>query len=91
MISIQENISLAEFTTFKIGGQAKLFVVAHDEDEVIEALVYAKKNNLSVFVLGGGSNLLIADTGFHGLVIKIENIDIQNIVTNILSNNEEKL
>ena len=68
---IQENVSLAEFTTFKIGGKARLFVRTTGETEVIEALKFAEQNDLDVFILGGGSNVLIADEGFDGLVLQI--------------------
>ncbi|HRZ34066.1 MAG TPA: UDP-N-acetylmuramate dehydrogenase [Candidatus Moranbacteria bacterium] len=73
MIKIQQNIPLAQFTTFKIGGPAKFFCEVKDEKELAEALNYAKKNNLEVFVLGGGSNILVSDEGFNGLVIKLLN------------------
>ena len=69
--TIQENISLAEFTTFKIGGKARLFVRATGETEIIEALEFAEQNDLNIFILGGGSNVLIADEGFDGLVLQI--------------------
>lgn len=72
-MNIQKNIPLAPFTAFKIGGLAKFFVEVKDEKELIEAINYAKKNNLEIFMLGGGSNILISDEGFNGLVIKIQN------------------
>ncbi|MCA1622348.1 MAG: UDP-N-acetylmuramate dehydrogenase [Acidobacteria bacterium] len=70
-LDIQESVPLAEFTTFKIGGEARFFVSAQSEIEIIEALRFAEKNKLEVFILGGGSNLLIADEGFDGLVLQI--------------------
>lgn len=71
-MKIQENISLALYTTFKIGGQAKFFCLVKNENEIEEAIDFAKKNSLSFFFLGAGSNLLISDSGFEGLVIKSE-------------------
>ena len=71
LFTIQENVSLAEFTTFKIGGKARFFVRATGETEIIEALKFAEQNDLDVFILGGGSNVLIADEGFDGLVLQI--------------------
>jgi UDP-N-acetylmuramate dehydrogenase len=68
---IQQNVSLAEHTTFKIGGKARFFVEACDESEVISAIEFAEENALEIFILGGGSNVLIADEGFNGLIIKI--------------------
>ena len=70
-ISIQKNVQLAPFTTMKIGGKARFFVRASDEVDVVAAVQFARSQNLPLFVLGGGSNVLIADNGFDGLVIKI--------------------
>jgi UDP-N-acetylmuramate dehydrogenase len=70
-LKIKEFVPLAEFTTFKIGGRARFFIEAESESDVIEALNFACVNALEVFILGGGSNVLIADEGFDGLVIKV--------------------
>ncbi len=70
-VIIQKNISLAELTTLKIGGQARFFVSAKSEIEIVEALNFAEHNNLETFILGGGSNVLIADTGYDGLVLQV--------------------
>ena len=81
-MKIQKNILLAPYTTFKIGGAAKFFCEVKNEEEILEALKFAREKNLSVFVLGGGSNLLVSDKGFDGLVIKIQNskFKIQNLL-----------
>ena len=68
---LHENVPLAPFTTFGIGGPARYFIEAPDEETVLEAVHYAIDHNLPLFVLGGGSNLLVADRGFPGLVVKI--------------------
>jgi UDP-N-acetylmuramate dehydrogenase len=70
-VLLLENISLAPLTTIKIGGPAKYFVEASNIGEVQEAFSYARSRDLALFVLGGGSNLLIADAGWPGLVLKI--------------------
>jgi UDP-N-acetylmuramate dehydrogenase len=75
-LNIQKNIPLAPLTTFKIGGPAKFFVEVSDEEALLEALQFANENNLKVFVLGGGSNILVSDEGFDGLVIKLKASDI---------------
>jgi len=79
-MNIQENIPLAPYTTFKIGGPARFFCEAKDEEEIIEALKFAQEKKLPVFILGGGSNVLVSDKGFDGLAIKIQNskFKIQN-------------
>ncbi len=71
-MKIEENISLAPFTTLKIGGVARYFAVVSDRQELITSLKLAKEKKLPVFILGGGSNVLISDDGFRGLVIKNE-------------------
>lgn len=68
---LQENVLLAPYTTLKIGGNARYFVRAETEEAVSEALMFAESKGLPVFVLGGGSNVLIADAGFDGLVLQI--------------------
>lgn len=72
MINISENISLNKFTSIKLGGKAKLFYECKTEKDLIECLDYAKKNNLKIQILGGGSNIIFSDDGFDGLVIKID-------------------
>jgi UDP-N-acetylmuramate dehydrogenase len=67
---IEKGIALAPFTTFKIGGQAKWFVQADTPEEIVAAIRWAKEKNEKFFVLGGGSNVLISDNGFDGLIIK---------------------
>ena len=68
---IEENKPLAPFTTFGIGGPARWFVEAASEEEIAEAAAWAKKHAAKLFVLGGGSNLLVADAGFDGLVLRV--------------------
>jgi UDP-N-acetylmuramate dehydrogenase len=70
-LSIQENIPLAPLTTFQVGGPARYFVDAHTETEVIEAVTHAQERHWPLFVLGGGSNLVISDDGWPGLVLKV--------------------
>lgn len=70
-LEIQQNVSLADFTTFKIGGKARYFATAESERGILEAIEFAEANNLQIFILGGGSNILIADAGFDGLVLQI--------------------
>lgn len=71
-MKIEENILLSNYSNYKIGGPARFFCVAHSESDIGEALDVAAKNKLPFFVLGGGTNLLIDDGGFPGVVIKPE-------------------
>jgi UDP-N-acetylmuramate dehydrogenase len=70
-MTIQENVPLAPLTTLHVGGPARYFAVARREDEVREAVDFAKTRQLPLFVLGGGSNLLVADSGWPGLVLRM--------------------
>jgi UDP-N-acetylmuramate dehydrogenase len=90
-LNIQENVVLANYTTFRIGGTAKYFFEAQTNEDLINALRWigpgqgyggqAKENSpiggLPYFILGGGSNLLVSDQGFDGLVIKNQNSKIK--------------
>jgi UDP-N-acetylmuramate dehydrogenase len=68
---LQENIPLAPLTTFRIGGPARYLVEAKSVSEVQEAIAFARSKDLPLFVLGGGSNLVVADSGWPGLVLKV--------------------
>jgi UDP-N-acetylmuramate dehydrogenase len=70
-IRIQQDIPLAPFTTLRIGGPARFFCDIRTEPELLEALAHARHHSLEIFTLGGGSNLVVADTGFNGLVLRI--------------------
>lgn len=68
---IQEDVLLAEYTTFKLGGPADFFVSVATAKELQEALVWARQKNVPYVIIGGGSNVLFPDEGFRGLVIHI--------------------
>jgi UDP-N-acetylmuramate dehydrogenase len=70
-MQLRENQPLAPFTTFGIGGPARWFVEAASEEEVVEATAWAQEHGASLFVLGGGSNLLVSDAGFNGLILRV--------------------
>lgn len=70
-VQIQENIPLAPMTTFQVGGEARYFIEAETEDDIGQAVNFAREHRLPLFVLGGGSNLVISDSGWDGVVIKI--------------------
>lgn len=71
-MQVQENVSLAPLTTIGIGGPARFFFRATSVDELREALAWAREQSLATFILGGGSNLLVSDGGFDGLVIHVD-------------------
>lgn len=69
---MRENVSLTPLTTLGVGGTARFFVEARSADDVREAVEYAKSKDLPLFVLGGGSNLVVADSGWPGLALRIQ-------------------
>jgi UDP-N-acetylmuramate dehydrogenase len=70
-VHIRENVPLAPYTTLQVGGPARYFIDARSEAEILDALSYAHDYSLEVFVLGGGSNLVVSDAGWPGLVLKV--------------------
>ena len=68
---LEENKLLAGLTTLGIGGPARWFVEARSEADVADAAAWANARGLPLFVLGGGSNLLVSDRGFDGLVVQV--------------------
>jgi UDP-N-acetylmuramate dehydrogenase len=68
---LEENVALAPLTTFRVGGPARFFAEAESVDDIQEAVALARSNNFPLFILGGGSNLLVADRGWPGLVLKV--------------------
>jgi UDP-N-acetylmuramate dehydrogenase len=77
-MKILENVSLAHFCTFGIGGDAKFLVNIKSKDDLIAALTFAKQQGLPTFVLGGGSNILLPDEGINGVVLRMMNNNIVN-------------
>jgi len=80
----KENIFLNEpmkkHTSFKIGGNADIFLKAYSVEEIKKILKVSKDNNIPLFILGNGTNLLVRDEGYRGIIlqIKLENIQINN-------------
>ncbi len=71
MMTIQESVPLAPLTSMRVGGPARYLAEAESEDDVREAVRFARARKLPLFVLGGGSNLVVADSGWPGLVLKV--------------------
>jgi UDP-N-acetylmuramate dehydrogenase len=70
-LHIQHNVILRPHTTLQVGGAARLFVEAHSRQVLQQALWWANRQRQPTFLLGGGSNVVVADSGFDGLVIKL--------------------
>jgi UDP-N-acetylmuramate dehydrogenase len=78
-MNIEENRLLKSLTTFKIGGPARFYAEVSDPTELPKAFEFAESRNLPVLILGGGSNMLVSDNGFSGLVIHVNNRGIEDI------------
>lgn len=72
---ILENISLKEYTTYKIGGVAKALIIPKNEEELVSLLKYIKSNNIKYIILGNGSNVIFSDNTFDGIIIKLDSLD----------------
>jgi UDP-N-acetylmuramate dehydrogenase len=70
-MEIRTNIPLKNFTTMKIGGNARFVAEVHTPQEVAEICRKAKSQNLPIFIIGGGSNVIAKDEGFNGIIIRI--------------------
>ena len=64
------NVDLSQFSSFKIGGPADLLIKIQNTDELVKSVNFAKNLKINYFIIGGGTNLLISDSGFRGLIIK---------------------
>ena len=84
-MKFQKNVLLKNYTTFRIGGKAKYFFVAENKEDLIKAIKVAKILKLPFFILGGGSNILVSDKGFNGLVIKTQNTKYKILNTKIVA------
>jgi UDP-N-acetylmuramate--alanine ligase len=72
-------VKFSDLTTFKVGGGIKKYFEVKNKEEIEEAVKYAKQNNLPIFIIGGGSDILVSDKEFNGVVIKYVG---QNILFN---------
>lgn len=72
-LAIQENIPLASYTTLKIGGPARWFCITKTIEQLVEAVDWARQKNMPMAILSAGSNTLVSDQGFNGLVILVKN------------------
>src|SRR2546428_150840 len=70
-VELREQVPLAPYTTFGLGGKARYFVECGSEDEARAALAYAAERRLPAYVLGGGSNVVFLDSGFPGLILRL--------------------
>jgi UDP-N-acetylmuramate dehydrogenase len=70
-----ENVSMSKYTTYKVGGLAKVIVYPKDQKKLIMLLKFLKENKILYKILGNGSNTLFSDKVFDGVIIKLDNLD----------------
>ena len=73
--TLQENFPLSALTSFKTGGPARFLITPADKDELIETLEICKRHSIPILILGKGTNILISDAGFNGVVISTKNLN----------------
>jgi len=66
---VRENVNLADYTTMKVGGAARYFYVADDIKNFMKAIIFIQDEKIPYIIIGGGSNIIVSDKGFDGLVI----------------------
>ncbi len=76
-MEILENIPLSQFSSYKIGGSARYIIRAGNSEEVAEAIKFSRSKELPLFILGGGTNILFSDSGFSGVVLRPEIINLK--------------
>lgn len=69
--NIQENVEMKPFTTFRAGGKARFFAKAESVEEIVLLKKFADKRSVPFFMLGLGSNVVVSDSGFDGLIVKL--------------------
>jgi UDP-N-acetylmuramate dehydrogenase len=74
---VRKDAPLSEYTRFGIGGPADIYAETGNPESFVEALRIAKQSGLETVVIGGGTNLIVADAGFRGIVLKLSNREIR--------------
>lgn len=77
-----DNALMSDYTTYKVGGKVICVVIPEDEDSLIRLLKYLRKNNIKNKVLGNGSNVIFNNSGYDGVIIKLDNFNNINIINN---------
>ena len=80
-----KNVEFKELTTFRVGGGIKHFFEVKTKKEVVSAVSFAKKNKLPIFIIGGGSDILVSDKPYKGVVIKYEGESISCVSNTVTS------
>ena len=71
---VLENVSLKDYSSIKIGGNCKYLIKPYDIEHLIDLINYLKNNNIKYYVLGNGTNVILDDSYFDGVIIKLDNL-----------------
>lgn len=84
--TILKNVEIKNFTSFKVGGKVDYLVIPKDCEDIRTTLKFGKENNIPIYLMGNGSNLLVSDSGIRGLILKISktNFNKKEIKDNII-------
>ena len=82
---VQNNVSMKKYTTFKVGGEAKIFITPLTIDSLSQALKIISESDYPFFVLGSGSNIIVSDNGYEGIVIYLEKLNKVTVNNNIIT------
>lgn len=83
--TVKENVSLKDYTTFKIGGICKYLIEVNNKNSLIKLIDYLKNNNLKYYILGNGSNVILDDNYFDGVIIKLNKLNTISINDNFVT------
>ncbi|MFH1236453.1 MAG: UDP-N-acetylmuramate dehydrogenase [Parcubacteria group bacterium] len=82
---IKKNVSLAPYSTFRVGGNAKYFVEPATREEIAHTFHVVRNTGLHYWILGGGSNILISDKGFDGVIVRPLNVGVHITNTQVIA------
>ncbi|MDP3964003.1 MAG: UDP-N-acetylmuramate dehydrogenase [bacterium] len=82
-MEVKEKVMLAPYTNFRVGGPARFFAEAKSVEDIKAALKFAQEKSLPISVLGGGTNVLISDAGFDGLILRVTSYELRVIGSRI--------
>lgn len=77
---IEENVSLKDKTSFHIGGNARYFCSVQNINDALQALEFSKEHSLEILLLSGGSNMLVSDNGWDGLVVQVDMFGMEKVL-----------
>jgi UDP-N-acetylmuramate dehydrogenase len=88
---IMENEMMNKHTTFQLGGPAKFYIIPRSINKIIKVLQLCKEYSIEYFILGNGSNLLVSDHGYDGLIINIHENNFSNLKVEEIDNTQNKV